>query len=135
MRAKVTVFFLTLLSLLSAVAVAQEGTYRLLPQDVIRIQVYNEPQINSVLPIGKDGNISAPYVGLVHAAGRTTSELEAELSGKYEEVLRIRNPHVSVTIEQFRPIRASVGGMVNQPGAYEFKPGDTVLTLLNKGAG
>jgi len=125
-----------MLSLLSIVASAQDAsTYRLQAQDVIRIQIYGEPQVNTVLPIGKDGNISAPFVGIIHAAGRTTSELEAELSQKYEPVLHLKEMHVAVTIEQYRPLRATIGGMVNQPGIYEFKPGDTVLTLISRGGG
>jgi polysaccharide export outer membrane protein len=135
MRATAILLLLTLLSLLGIAAQAQEGTYRLQPLDVIRIQVYDEPQVNAVLPIGRDGNISVPFVGIVKASGRTTSELEAELSQLYEEKLRRRNPHVAVTIEQFRPVRASITGMVNAPGVYEFRPGDTVMTLISRGGG
>lgn len=135
MRARAIVFLVLIVSALTAMCWGQEATYRLQPQDVLRIQLYNEPQINAVVPVGKDGNISAPFVGIVKAAGRTTSELEAELSQLYEERLRIRSPHVAVTIEQFRPVRASVTGMVNTPGVYEFRPGDTIMTLISRGGG
>lgn len=118
-----------------AAALAQNGTYRLKPLDVIRIQIWNEAQINSALPIGEDGNISAPFVGIVRAQGRTTSELEVELSQLYMQKLRLRDPKVSVTIEQFRPVRASVGGMVRTPGVYEMRPGDTLMMLLTRGGG
>jgi protein involved in polysaccharide export with SLBB domain len=131
----VAIWLMVSLVLLTGQAVAQEGTYRLQPQDVIRIQVYNEPSINSVLPIGRDGNVSAPFVGTVRAAGKTTAELEQELAQLYQARLNIRDPRVSVTIEVFRPIRASVGGMVTQPGLYDFRPGDTLITLVNRGGG
>jgi polysaccharide export outer membrane protein len=114
---------------------AQNGTYRLQPEDIIRIAVYNEQQVQAIVPVGKDGNISAPFLGIIRAAGKTTSELEADLAAEYVRRLRLRDPKVSVTIERFRVIRASVGGFVNRPGVFEVRPTDTILTLLNNGGG
>lgn len=132
-RARTLVAFA--LILLAALSFGQNGTYRLKPLDIIRIQIWNEAQVNSILPIGEDGNVSAPFVGIVRAQGRTTSELEAELAQLYQAKLRLRDPKVSVTIEQFRPVRATVGGMVRGPGVYEMRPGDTLLMLLTRGGG
>lgn len=112
----------------------QDATYRLRPEDVLRIQVFNEQQILSVSPVGRDGNISAPFVGIVRAQGLTIAELQKELEKLYDEKLRIRNPKVSVTIERFREVRATVTG-VNRPGSYPLRPGDTVLTLMATGGG
>ncbi len=119
----------------AAIALGQEPTYRLQPEDILRIQIYNEAQINALLPIGRDGNISAPFVGIVQVQGLTTSELEEKLAKLYTEKLRLREPRVSVTIERFREIRASIGGLVSRPGTYGIRPGDTVVTLLNYGGG
>lgn len=117
------------------VAFAQEGTYRLKPDDILRIQVYGEQQINAQVPIGRDGNISAPFVGTIRAEGKTTSELEAELVIEYQKKLKIRDPKVSVTVERYRAVRATVVGAVNRPGTYEMRPGDTLVTLLGQGGG
>ena len=123
-----------LFAMLANVALAQaQETYRLQPEDVIRIQVFDENQIIGVSAIGKDGNITAPFLGLIRAEGLTTNELEAVLVKEYQRVLRIREPRVSVTIERFREIRASITGMVNRPGAYPVRPTDDILTLLALG--
>lgn len=123
-----------ILSLMVNVAVAQtQEAYRLQPEDVIRIQVLDEQQIQAVVPVGKDGNISAPFLGQVRAEGLTTSELEAILAREYDRVLRIRNPRVAVTIERYREIRVSITGMVNRPGTFPVRPTDDVLTLLALG--
>ncbi len=116
-------------------ATAQEGTYRLQPEDVIRIQIYNDQQIAALVPVGRDGNISAPFIGIVRAQGKTTAELEADLREEYIKKLRLRDPIVSVTMEKYRPVRASVGGFVNRAGTFEVRPGDTLLSLLNMGGG
>jgi polysaccharide biosynthesis/export protein len=116
-----------------ALAQVQSGTYRLQIEDVIRIKVWDESQIEAVVVVGRDGNITAPFIGLKKAVDRTTTELESELKDDYVRVLKLRNPIVSVTIERFRPIQASVGGRVQTPGVHEMRPGDTVYVLLSKG--
>lgn len=123
------------LCLMASLVGAQDSTYRIKPDDVLRVQVYNEAQINNQLPVGVDGNVSVPFVGLMQVAGMTTDEVEAALVIKYQDRLKLRDPKVSVTIERYRPVRASVGGFVGRPGVYEMRPGDTVLTLLNQGGG
>lgn len=131
-------FGLLLAAIMAWAAPVQEqpsGTYRLQVEDIIRIQVWNEQQINAVVPVGRDGNISAPFVGIIRAAGKTTTELENDLAIEYQKILKLRNPRVSVTIERFRSIRASVGGYVNRPGFFEMRQGDRILDLLNNGGG
>ncbi len=128
-----TVIFLFAATL--SMAGQQAATYRLQPEDLIRIQVYRELEVNALLPIGKDGNVSAPFVGIVRAAGKTTSELEKDLRDLYISKLFIKDPLVSVTIERFRTIKASVGGYVGRPGVYDMRAGDTIVTLLNSGGG
>ncbi len=142
MRAYFVAALFLLLSLAFASAQQQTGgTYKLQPDDLIRIQVYRtstagspEPILADV-PIGKDGNVSAPFAGIVHAEGLTTTELEAVLAKEYMLRLRLRNPIVSVTVLKFRTVRASVGGFVNRPGTYEMRPGDSLVSLLNMGGG
>lgn len=112
-----------------------DESYKLQPEDVLRIQVYQEQQVNADIPVGKDGYISAPFVGRIKAEGKTTDELEAELQVLYKKRLYIRSPRVSITIVRFRALRASVNGFINRPGVYEFRPGDTVLSLLSLGGG
>ena len=112
-----------------------DGVYRLQAEDVVRIQVFGQPQIGADVPVARDGNISAPFVGTVRAFGKTTAELEADLYELYVKRLKLRNPIVSVTISQFRQLRASVGGFVTRPGLYPVRDGDTLISLLTQGGG
>lgn len=125
--------------LLSSLAFAQQspvnGTYRLQPEDVISIQIYRVAEVNAQLPIGPDGNVSAPFIGTLKAAGKTTTELENELARLYSEKLRLNDPIVSVTIVRFRAVRASINGFVGRPGTYELRVGDRILDLIAAGGG
>jgi polysaccharide export outer membrane protein len=118
----------------AAIAQAPEA-YKLRPDDIVRIQIYNEPQVNAEAPIGKDGTLTAPFLEPMQVEGMTIAELRRELAKAYVKRLRLRDPKVSVMIIRFRTVRASVGGFVNRPGVYDLRPGDSLITLLNFGGG
>ncbi len=125
---------------LAAVALAQTSTQALAtatlqPEDAIQIAVFNQPQLTTSTPVGKDGYISAPFVGLVKAQGLTTAQLADKLAELLKKKLFLRDPIVSVVVLQFRQLRASVGGAVQRPGTYPIRQGDTLITLLNQGGG
>ena len=120
----------------SAFAVFKEPQGSVLhTEDVVRIQVFNQPQLSTDAPIDKEGNLSAPFVGLIKAAGKTPDQLSDELTGLFKKKLYLRDPVVSVTIVQFRVLRATVGGTVQHPGTFVIRPGDTLVNLLNQSGG
>lgn len=139
MRQRIAKFCLMLCALWMATGIMAQATtgdvYRLGPDDVIRIQVFQENELAAVVRVGRDGNIVAPFAGTIRAEGKTTAELEEDLRRAYISRLGIRDPVVSVTIEVFRSIRASVSGLVNRPGTYEVRFNDSVFTLLSYGGG
>lgn len=133
----IKVLLVTLIVAIMACAQSQTSTetYRLKPEDVLTIQIYRVDQVNAIVPIGPDGNISAPFVGTFKAAGKTIKELEHELSVAYSEKLNLKDPIVSVTIREFRAIKAAASGFVSKPGNYVLRPNDRVLDLLAHAGG
>lgn len=126
---------MTLVLALAGICQAQNDEYRLQPEDVILIMIYRVDAVNAILPIGPDGNISAPFVGTVKAAGKTTKELEYDLALLYVNKLKLKDPIVSVSIREYRQIKASISGQVGRPGVYVMRPKDTVRDLLSAGGG
>lgn len=131
-----------LLASMSFAQTANQGTstvYRIRALDIIRVQVYNEQQINMSIRVLEDGRASLPFAGTIEVAGKTTAEVESELVAIYKERLSLKNPIVSVMIEVFRPIQASVTGaffaLGGNPQAFEFRPGDKILTLVTRAGG
>jgi polysaccharide export outer membrane protein len=120
---------------LAACQTSAPPSRKLQAYDVIRIAVFNQPQIQAEVPIGKEGWVTAPFLGSIKASGKTPNELETELAEQYDKKLRLRDPIVSVTVIKFRQIFASVGGFVARPGTYEIREGDTLMSLLNQGGG
>lgn len=114
---------------------SQTEPYRIQEEDVLRMFVWDEQQLQAELLVGPDGFISPPFLGRVRAQGKTTTELEAELKDEYIRVLRLRDPKVSVNVSRIRAIRASISGEVSRANAYDIRPGDTVRTLFGLGGG
>jgi polysaccharide export outer membrane protein len=126
----------SLVLLASLAAQRIESTYRLQPEDVIRIFVLGEVELSvPQVTVSRDGKISVPIIGEIHAAGLTTTDLEQLISRRYRELDILREPRVSVAIIQFHRPRVSVLGFVQRPGTFEFKEGDRVLDALSFGGG
>lgn len=133
---KFALWILLVISLIaSAFGQASNETYRLQSEDVLRIQVFGLQEIAAEVRVGRDGKVTAPYLGSIAAEGLTASELEAELAREYVKKLRLRDPRVSVTIVQFRQMTASITGAANRPGLIPIRQGDTILDLVAAGGG
>lgn len=103
-----------------------QAGYRLGPGDVIRVVVWEHPELNN--PSGQaqgdaassgrlvepDGTVYFPYVGKIKAAGMTPSDLRAEISKSLTRI--IREPQVDVRVTEFRSQRVYVTGEVTTPG-------------------
>ena len=133
------IIWVSLLGILASVSFAQgsfdEKTYKLKPEDILRIQVFNQQQIGADIPVGIDGYIGAPFVGNIKVEGKTVTEVEAELYRLYVSKLKLRDPIVSVSIVSYRKMKANITGMVQRSSEYFFRPGDTVMTLYSASGG
>ncbi len=131
--------WVSLLGVLASAAFGQksfdEKTYKLKPEDVLRIQVFNQQQIGADIPIGIDGYIGAPFVGNLKVEGKTVSEVESMLYTLYVSKLKLRDPIISVSIITYRRLKANVTGMVQRSTEFFFRPGDTVMTLFSASGG
>jgi protein involved in polysaccharide export with SLBB domain len=114
---------------------SSRDAYRLRPEDLLRVQVYGKPELQTDAPIAVDGSFTAAFLDPIQAEGKTVKELIAELAKLYAEKVRLRDPLVSVVIVRFREMKATVGGFVQRPSTYVIRPGDTILSLLNQGGG
>jgi polysaccharide export outer membrane protein len=116
-----------------AAPVGVDSDYKIGPQDVVRIDVWKEPDITRTIPVRPDGKISLPLLNDVQAAGLTAQELAATISkglGKF-----INNPQVTVTVMEINSRRVYVTGEVLRAGAIPLLPNMTVLQALSSSGG
>lgn len=113
----------------------QPPSYKLRSEDVLRIQVYLQPQLTGEFPVGQDGYLTVSFLDPIYVEGMTIPELIKQLETLYKTKIRLKSPLVSVSVAQYRALRATVGGAVYRAGAYPIRKGDTLRGLLNLGGG
>jgi polysaccharide biosynthesis/export protein len=122
------------LSLMAAQSISSSADYRIGPDDLLQVTIYNIPEADARLTprtvglrVSQQGIIVVPLLGEVAAMGMTTGELERELAKRYEKY--IRNPHIGVLITEYRQ-RVSVMGAVQKAGVFELNGPRTVIDML-----
>ena len=113
-----------------AVARVQPVEYRLQPGDTISVLVFQEPDLTQEkMRIDRSGNLYLPLIGTVKAAGESPSDLARQIQHSYG-MRYLRNPNVSVRLDETMRQTVSVEGEVALPGVYEIQPGQTLLSAL-----
>ena len=117
----------------SALADVSED-YLINPGDVIDIQVDRAPELSGIRRVTTSGTIRMVYLGSVKAQGVTTDELASfianSLSGRY-----LKNPRVTVTVNQINSHMFFIQGAVNNPGAFQMEGHPSLLTLITLAGG
>ena len=110
-----------------------DPSYKIGPQDVLRIDVWKEAEISRSVPVRPDGKISLPLLNDVQAEGLTAMELSNVISEGLKKY--ITNPQVTVSISEINSRRVYVTGEVTRPGAFPLLPNMTVLQALSSAGG
>jgi polysaccharide export outer membrane protein len=110
-----------------------EAEYKIGPQDVLRIDVWKEPDISRSIPVRPDGKISLPLLSDVQAAGLTATELAASIREGLKKF--INSPQVTVSVTEINSRRVYCTGEVSRPGALSLLPNMTALQALSSCGG
>jgi polysaccharide biosynthesis/export protein len=98
-------------------------------QDVLKVAVFDEPQLSGTFRVDTDGSFTYPFVGRVKAVGQTLRSIEGELARMLADGY-VRNPQVSIEVEQYRNRSFFVVGEVRSPGRYPLNGEMTLIEAL-----
>ena len=101
---------------------AVSSTYTLAPYDVIDVSVYNEEDLHSRVRLGADGTVLLPLIGNVSLGGKTVAEANELIRKRYAAGF-VKDPHILVTVMDYRKSTFSILGQVARPGIYEIPEG------------
>jgi len=104
------------------------------PGDVLRVNVYDNPDLSQEVTIGADGAFSYPLIGRVQAAGLPVRQLESLLAKRFAEGYLV-SPQVGVTVTQHKSQQVYVMGAVGKPGPYPLQRQTTLLEALSAAGG
>jgi len=108
--------------------------YKIGPDDLIEVTVFEEEKLNKTVRVSSQGNVSLPLIGILKVKGLTGSEMEREIRDLLAREY-IRDPHVNVFIKEYHNQRISLMGAVTKPGIYDVTGQKTVLDLLSLAGG
>jgi polysaccharide export outer membrane protein len=104
-----------------------DGPYTVDSGDKLRVVVYGQEGLSNSYTVDAGGNLSMPLIGSVAARGLTTQQLSKEIAASLRRGY-IREPHVAVEIETYRPF--FILGEVAFPGQYPYVANMTVETAI-----
>ncbi len=108
--------------------------YKVGPQDSLEINVFSVPALSRQMQVSSDGTINMPLVGEIRAAGKTTQQLERELTARLGAKY-LQNPQVSINIKEYNSQRFTVEGAVKKPGVFPIKINNTLLQCISAAEG
>ena len=119
-----------------ATAMAVAATeYRLGSGDVVRINVYQNPDLTLETRVTEAGIVSYPLLGAIRLGGLSVTAAEKLIADGLRSGNFVKQPQVTLVVMQVRGNQASVLGQVNRPGRYPIEVADMRLTDLLAMAG
>lgn len=109
------------------VPVVAQPNYTLDSGDRLRVVVFGQEGLTNAYIVDAAGCIDMPLIGQVLARGATTEELAHRIAAKLRDGF-IREPHVAVEVEAYRPF--FILGEVTAPGQYPYVPRMTAETAV-----
>ena len=104
--------------------------YRLGAGDVLRITVFQNPDLSLEARVTEAGVIGYPLLGPVRIGGLSVTAAEKLIADGLRDGNFVKQPQVSITITQVKGHQASVLGQVNRPGRYALETAGMRLTDL-----
>ena len=119
-----------------ATAMAVAATeYRLGSGDVVRINVYQNPDLTLETRVTEAGIVSYPLLGAIRLGGLSVTAAEKLIADGLRSGNFVKQPQVTLVVMQVRGNQASVLGQVNRPGRYPIEVADMRLIDLLATAG
>jgi len=107
---------------------------RLEAGDLIEVGVYNVPELTTKARVSSKGEIYLPLIDYVHVADLTAEEAGGVIQKRLADGGFVKNPHVTLFVDQYASQGASVLGEVAKPGVYPV-PGQQRLFDVISAAG
>jgi polysaccharide export outer membrane protein len=127
-RLVLVVICLTGLRILERGQCQDAANYRLAPNDLLDVRVYDEPDLAAEVRLAGDGTAIFPLIGSVALRGKTIPQATALIRERYMAGYLV-NPQVSLIIQAYAKRTFTMLGQVQKPGSYEIV-GDETISLL-----
>ena len=88
------------------------------PGDLIEVGVYNVPELATKARVSNSGDLYLPLIDYVHVEGLTIEEAQTLIQKRLEDGGFVRNPHVTIFVDEAASQGVTILGEVGRPGIY-----------------
>ncbi len=130
-RSAIVVLAVLLSTLVVARTATAQGDYVVGAQDVLTVLVWSHAELSGKFNVEADGTVKLPLIDRVKVAGLTPRRIEEAIATQLIQGY-LKNPQVSVTVEQYKSQRVFVQGEVRLPGVYTLSGDTTLVEVLTR---
>jgi polysaccharide export outer membrane protein len=109
---------------------AQNESLLIGPGDLLRLQVYDTPEMEQRARVTDAGTIPFSFLGSVSVAGMTPEQAAEQIQHRLVAAGVMLHPQVTVRVEAYATQNVSVMGQVQKPGIYEVDTARKVVEVL-----
>src|SRR5512135_2415129 len=103
--------------------------YTLALADRLRVAIYQEDDLTTLARIDARGRVNLPLIGEIAIGGMTVTQAQTAIENAYKDGRFLRNPQVTINVEEYAPREASIQGQVKNPGRFVL-PIESTLTVV-----
>jgi polysaccharide export outer membrane protein len=114
---------------------SEDTEYRIGQDDLLNISVFGVASLDTTVRVSANGRVTIPPVGVLGVAGQTTRDLELNVEGALRDGQFVKNPRVTVFVEEYGSQPVAVLGAVRQPDIYQIRGRKFLLDMLAMAGG
>lgn len=103
--------------------------YRIGPRDKLDINVSQAKELTGAFQVDAEGKVLLPLVGQLKASGRTPAEFSEDLKATLKASY-MKDPVVTVAVNEAESQRVTIDGAVVQPGVYPLTGPTTLIQAV-----
>ncbi len=108
---------------------------KLAPGFLLNIQVYDEPDLSARVRVDNEGNIHLPFLKTLHVGGDTVAQAQRRIEDNFRGDGILKNPQITIDVEQFATTSVTVMGEVANPGKVELLAPHSLLDVIGMTGG
>jgi polysaccharide export outer membrane protein len=119
----------------STKSASDSWSLRLGAGDLVEFNVYGVPELSTKARVANTGDLYLPLIGYVHVADLTLEEAQALLEKRLSDGGFVKNPHVTMFIDEYASQGITIIGEVARPGIYPVLGDRRLFDVLSAAGG
>lgn len=104
--------------------------YPLGPGDILRVQVFQNPELTTETRVSESGSITFPLIGVIQVGSLSITNAEKRVADALAKGGFVREPQVNIVVLQMHGNQVSVLGQVGRPGRFPLETPSRVSDML-----